>query len=191
MKRKYWIQRCRPSVALVVLVALLLSACAAPDRVVNEDFPTIAASTPTATTATAAATPAPLPSATPTEVPTPTPTTPPPEPVALLQGQFTNIDDQHEGRGTATLYQLPDGSRLLRFEDFFVTNGPDVHVLLDDNPTLASSADLTNAVEVGLLKGNVGNQNYEIPADLDLSQVQSVVLYCEQYDVLMTLATLE
>ncbi|HEX9925416.1 MAG TPA: hypothetical protein VGD99_22355, partial [Anaerolineae bacterium] len=49
------------------------------------------------------------------------------EPVAVLQGQFQDADSFHQGSGDAAIYQLPDGARVLRFENFDVTNGPDLH----------------------------------------------------------------
>ena len=51
-------------------------------------------------------------------------------PAVITSGEFSDFDDFHQGTGTATIYELEDGSRVLRFEDFEVTNGPDLHVLL-------------------------------------------------------------
>ena len=101
----------------------------------------------------------------------------------LAQGEFYNI--AHEGRGKATIYQLPDGSRILRFEGFEVLNGPDLHVYLaSGNPVPDTvGVELAGSVDLGKLKGNIGNQNYELPADLDLSQFQSVVIWCQPFRV--------
>lgn len=112
------------------------------------------------------------------------------QPVAVRQGQFVDADDFHRGSGSATIYQLPDGSYLLRLEDFEVTNGPDLHVLLASNPRPTSSADKGEYIDLGQLKGNVGNQNYEIPAGTDISQYQSVVIYCMPFRVVFSTATL-
>jgi hypothetical protein len=60
-------------------------------------------------------------------------------------------------------YPLSDGAQVLRFEDFSATNGPDLHVLLATNPAPASRVDLGDYLDLGSLKGNVGNQNYDIP----------------------------
>lgn len=112
------------------------------------------------------------------------------QPVAVRQGQFEDADDFHRGSGSATIYQLPDGSYLLRLENFEVTNGPDLHVLLASNPRPTSSADKGEYIDLGQLKGNVGNQNYEIPAGTDISQYQSVVIYCMPFRVVFSTATL-
>jgi|FLYN01.1.fsa_nt_gi hypothetical protein len=113
------------------------------------------------------------------------------DPVILSSGSFIRIDALHEAEGTATIYQLPDGSRVLRLEDFRSTNGPDLHVILSTDPNPRSHDALgENYVELGRLKGNVGNQNYDIPADVDLSQFQSVVIYCQQLQVVFSMATL-
>jgi flagellar basal body-associated protein FliL len=112
------------------------------------------------------------------------------QPVVVLQGQFKDADSFHKGSGTGTIYQLPDGSHLLRLEDFTVTNGPDLHVLLASSPSPTGRADLGDYVDLGSLKGNIGNQNYEIPAGTDLSQFKSVVIYCKPFHVVFSTAAL-
>ncbi|MCG8347659.1 MAG: DM13 domain-containing protein [Chloroflexales bacterium] len=116
----------------------------------------------------------------------------PTEPVALSVGNFTRIDSLHAAEGTATIYQLPDGSHLLRLEEFNATNGPDLFIGLSGHPEPRDSAELHNQgyFELERLKGNQGNQNYEIPADLDLSQYQSVVIYCKAFSVVFSTAEL-
>jgi hypothetical protein len=113
------------------------------------------------------------------------------EPLIVAQGQFMNADDFHRGSGTATIYQLADGSHVLRFEDFNVINGPDLHVLLTGNPNPTSSSEvMENYLDLGSLKGNVGNQNYDIPAGADVSQFQGVVIYCQPFHVIFSTAAL-
>lgn len=109
-------------------------------------------------------------------------------PVALASGVFAGADDFHEGSGTVTLYELGDGSRILRFEDFDVTNGPDLHVLAVANANPTDRDDLDGYVDLGKLKGNVGNQNYEVPADV--VDIGSIVIYCQPFHVLFATATL-
>ena len=113
------------------------------------------------------------------------------EPVILAQGQFIEIDFVHGASGSATIYELPDGSRFLRFEDFRATNGPALSVLLvkAENP-LAGGDVGDDYVDLGRLKGNVGNQNYEIPADVNLDEYHSVVIYCVPFHVVFSNATL-
>lgn len=114
------------------------------------------------------------------------------EAVALKQGEFTDIDRLHQGSGTATIYQLPDGSHVLRFEGLDVTNGPDLRVLLarHDNPRSRDALDEGGYIELDRLKGNLGNQNYVIPADVDISEFNSVVIYCQPFHVVFSTAPL-
>ena len=115
-------------------------------------------------------------------------------PQAKLMGEFMDADSFHKGSGTATVYDLgADGRRVLRLEDFRVTNGPDLRVLLANSPNPEGHSDLDDAgyVELDKLKGNVGSQNYEIPEEVSLSDVQSVVIYCNPFRVVFSVATLE
>lgn len=112
------------------------------------------------------------------------------QPAVLSGGQFVGADDFHQGSGSATLYQLPDGSRVLRLEEFMVTNGPDLHVILSTAARPTSRDDIGEYIDLGSLKGNIGDQNYEIPADVELSAYQSVVIYCVPFHVLFASATL-
>lgn len=106
------------------------------------------------------------------------------ESVAILKGSFTDADNFHKGSGEAQVYKLPDGTQLLRFENFTVTNGPDLRVLL------AVDGDPANAIELGKLKGNIGDQNYDIPSDTDISTFNSVLIYCKPFQVIFSTATL-
>jgi len=113
----------------------------------------------------------------------------PEEPVVLSTGTFNEFDPVHAGEGTATIYELPDGSRVLRLEDFRVTNGPQLHVILAaNNPgSILESLD-EGYVDLGPLKGNVGNQNYEIPDDVDLETLTNVIIYCVPFSVNFSVA---
>ncbi len=115
------------------------------------------------------------------------------EPRIVASGQFVDADSVHKGSGTANLYALPDDSHVLRFEDFRTTNGPDLVVYLARHPSPASASDVTDGgfLSLGDLKGNVGSQNYPIPAGTDLSEFNSVVIWCELFGVLFSPAALE
>jgi len=129
--------------------------------------------------------------ATPKVMEEPMPTQAAASPVILFQGEFYNL--AHEGMGTATIYLLPDGTRVLRFENFAVLNGPDLHVYLtvqDPVPDTVGS-ELEGAFDLGGLKGNIGDQNYDIPADLDLSGYHSVVIWCQPFRVPFNAASLQ
>ncbi|HOZ58909.1 MAG TPA: DM13 domain-containing protein [Nakamurella multipartita] len=90
------------------------------------------------------------------------------EPVALASGTF--VDGEHPTSGTATIFQLPDGSRVLRLENFSTSDGPDVDVALSDQSAGGDDwgkYDDSRYIGLGDLKGTDGNQNYPIPADAD------------------------
>jgi len=147
----------------------------------------VVAMTPTpGSTATPAPQPVPTATATPMAMPTPA------GPVVVGSGQFTVVDTIHKGVGTATIYQLADGRRILRLEGFSVTNGPDLFVYLSGHPEPRSAGELheTADFEIARLKGNVGDQNYELPPDLDLGQFRSVVIYCKRFTTVFSTATL-
>ena len=111
----------------------------------------------------------------------------------LFTGKFHGRVHPTEGR--ATVYQQADGKLVLRLTGFRTSNGPDVHVILvaakeasDDANFLKSS---TDRVELGKLKGNEGDQNYEIPAGTDLSKFTTVSIYCERFNANFGAAPLE
>lgn len=109
---------------------------------------------------------------------------------SLLSGQFIDADDFHRGSGKVSILKLSDGTRILRMEDFFVTNGPDLHVILAAGSKLTGKEDLGQYVDLGELKGNLGNQNYPIPDEIDLESFQSVVIYCVPFQVVFSTANL-
>ena len=107
-------------------------------------------------------------------------------------GNFRDADSFHKGSGNATIYELGSGERILRLDEFRVTNGPDLRVLLAYAPDPESHGDLDDAGyhELAKLKGNVGAQNYDIPESVPLSDVESVVIYCKPFRVVFSVATL-
>jgi Electron transfer DM13 len=112
--------------------------------------------------------------------------------VALSAGSFTEVDAVHWAAGTATVYRRPAGLRVLRFEEGFeAANGPDLRVLLSPHERPRDSEQLGEYVELGDLKGNIGTQNYEIPAEIDLALYRSVVIYCSPFHVVFSTATLD
>jgi hypothetical protein len=101
----------------------------------------------------------------------------------ILKGAFYNL--AHISAGEVFVYQLADSSRILRLQNFSVDNGPDLYVYLvpiDPVPN-TSGSDIPGYYSLGRLKGNIGDQNYELPANLDLSQYKSVVIWCQAFAV--------
>src|SRR6516225_7642897 len=92
----------------------------------------------------------------------------------LATGEFHKAEKA--GKGTATVYKLADGKRVLRLTDFETENGPDLHVRLiaADDAKDTDSVKKAEFVELAKLKGNKGNQNYDLPADVDLSKYKVV-----------------
>ena len=111
----------------------------------------------------------------------------------LAAGQFNGV--AHPTSGRAAIYEGPGGVRVLRLTDFTTSNGPDVHVVLAraGDPALGQKivkGDL-DYVEVGMLKGNQGDQNYEIPASVDLKKYNAVVIYCKRFNAVFGVAPVE
>jgi len=115
------------------------------------------------------------------------------EPEALYTGKLQG--KAHATSGRATIYKSPDGTPYLRLTDFTTSNGPDVHVLLvraDDEALKRETVkgELEH-VELGKLKGNQGDQNYDLPAATDLNKYQAVAIYCERFQAIFGVARLE
>ena len=110
----------------------------------------------------------------------------------ISSGMFRDADSFHKGSGGATIYRLPSGEGVLRFEDLSVTNGPDLRVLLSSHPNPMNKDELREAgyLHVEKLKGNRGSQNYELPADADLESFGSVIIYCMPFHVIFSVAPL-
>jgi hypothetical protein len=110
--------------------------------------------------------------------------------VLVAQGQFSGVDTFHQGSGSTAIFQQGN-RRVLRFEDFSVTNGPDLHVILTRHPSPSKPSQVgDDYIDLGPLKGNLGNQNYEIRTDVELSAYQGVVIYCVPFHAVFATATL-
>jgi len=111
-------------------------------------------------------------------------------PKTLSKGTFHGV--AHEAQGNAEIIELGEGKKILRFTDFKVSNGPDVVVYLssaedaDDNDTIKNS----DFILISELKGNVGDQNYELSSDIDLSKYKSAVIWCRRFGVNFAVAPL-
>jgi electron transfer DM13 len=101
----------------------------------------------------------------------------------LVSGRFYGI--LHPTEGTATIYQIRDGTRVLRLTDFRTSNGPDVHVYMVAAEDAKDVATVQQAgfVDLGVLKGNIGDQNYKLGADVDLAKYRAVSIWCKRFSV--------
>lgn len=108
-----------------------------------------------------------------------------PESNKALTGKFVGAGDGfHNAEGVAKVIQFEEGTYLLRLKNFLSTNGPDLYVYLSTDKTN------TDVVNLGKLKGNIGNQNYPIPSGTDLTKYNNVVIWCRPFSVLFGSAQL-
>lgn len=115
------------------------------------------------------------------------------EPTILATGDL--ITHEHATTGTVQLLELPDGSKVIRLQDLNTSNGPLLKVFLTDAPVIEGTAgwgvfDDGRYVDLGELKGNIGSSNYVIPADADITDLNSVSIWCDRFDVSFGAATL-
>jgi hypothetical protein len=105
------------------------------------------------------------------------------DPAELASGRFHS--NAHPTSGLATIYRLRDGGRVLRLTQFATSNGPDVRVYLVAAGDVQDEAAAKQAgvVDLGALKGNIGDQNYDVPADLDLTKYRAVSIWCRRFSV--------
>ena len=102
-----------------------------------------------------------------------------------MTGTFVGAGDGiHNAEGVAKVITLQDGNRVLRLENLKATNGPDLYVYL------ASDKGASDIVDLGRLKGNIGNQNYNISPGTDLTKYNTVLIWCKSFSVLFGSATL-
>ncbi len=110
-------------------------------------------------------------------------------PRALASGEFRGLE--HGASGRAILLEIGN-ERYLRFEDFETSNGPDLRVYLSAAPSTSEEGSFDDDyVELGELKGNIGNQNYAVPDSIDLSRFRSAVVWCKRFSAGFAVAPVE
>jgi len=154
------------------------------DDVVDESFSTSISQQAAASTEVPASAGSPAPSAAAADEPSPAPA----GPVLLGAGEFIGLAG-HSGSGDAGLFQNTDGSLVLRFENFDIDNGPDLEVYLVPGPEQTSLPE--GSIHLGPLKGNVGDQTYELPAGTELAPgAYTALVWCEAFSVEFVGATI-
>jgi hypothetical protein len=100
----------------------------------------------------------------------------------LVSGQFKGY--AHETEGTAAVYRV-GGKNVLRLTNFKTSNGPQLHMYLVAAPDATDDATVKKAgfVDLGPLKGNIGDQNYDIPEGTDLARYQAATVWCARFNV--------
>jgi Electron transfer DM13 len=101
----------------------------------------------------------------------------------LAVGEFHGV--AHTTMGTATVHETTGGSRVLRLTNFETSNGPAVHVYLIAAADANDADSVKNAqpIDLGEMKGNKGDQNYDVPAAIDLAKYRAVTIWCARFDV--------
>ena len=106
-----------------------------------------------------------------------------PVPVRVSSGEFHAV--AHPGTGDAYVYRLEDGSHALRLENLDIFNGPALYVYAVAADDANDSGTVLEAgfLDLGPLKGNQGNQTYELPADFDPARYRAICVWCERFSV--------
>jgi len=109
------------------------------------------------------------------------------QPAAITSGIFEGVD--HRAEGSATVYEQ-DGQFVLRFEDDTdIQNGPDLYIWLLPTDEYSGGTP-TEYIDLGLIKGNVGGQNYELPDEFDPDVDQLVLVWCKRFSTPFAAASL-
>jgi len=108
----------------------------------------------------------------------------------IATAKFTGIDDIHKGKGNVKVLQSGTGRVIVRFTEFSVINGPDLKVYLAKSKDPQKASDILDGGfrSLGSLKGNIGDQTYTVPADVDISEYHSIVIWCEPFRALFSRA---
>lgn len=116
--------------------------------------------------------------------------------IVIATGEWLEIDAVRRAEGEIIIYQLNDGSRMLRFDESFRSSrAPDVHIILSRNTALTTDPMDERGVgvdyiDIGLLKGSIGAQNYAIPASADFSRYPVMALYSVEFKELLATLTI-
>ena len=97
------------------------------------------------------------------------------------KGSFTSY--AHETKGTAELVSS-SGKNFLRLSSFSTSNGPDVHVyLVKGKDSSGDGVNKNGFLDLGTIKGNIGDQNYQIPSGTNLDDFGAVAIWCKRFNV--------
>lgn len=110
------------------------------------------------------------------------------EPKLLKKGSFRSI--AHETTGEASIYELADGKKVLRLENLVSSDGPDVKVVITTIKDATEGWEKSHYFKISDSKATHGNINYEIPDNINLEDMGSIVLWCERFNESFGAATL-
>ncbi len=101
-------------------------------------------------------------------------------PITLAAGTFRSYE--HATTGTAKIVQVAQGNNVLRLDNFKTSDGPDVRVWLSvKSADAADGAQNAKYLDLGIMKGNIGNQNYVIPVGTQFTEYRSVIIWCKRF----------
>jgi hypothetical protein len=106
--------------------------------------------------------------------------------VAVASGAF-KVADEGSASGAATVIRKASGGRVLTLTHFAVNNGPDLRVYL----VPGDGKDTGKHIDLGGLKGNKGNQKYDVPGSADIGKYRTVVIWCRSFTVAFARASLK
>jgi hypothetical protein len=111
-------------------------------------------------------------------------------PEEVAAGEWRSLE--HATTGKASLIKLPGGAYSVQFAALNTSDGPDLHVYLSPHAADAPEKSFGQGfTSLGKLKGNRGDQVYEIPAGVDVSSIRSVVIWCQRFSAGFAVAPLE
>lgn len=120
---------------------------------------------------------------------------------SIATGEFTRLDAVRWAQGNVTIYQQADESKILRFENFSIVNGPGLRVALAPDPPEIDEEEemndvspidyiLVSGLDLGPLWGTLGNQNYDIAPEIDITEYTSVVIFSPSLEIIYSIAPL-
>jgi hypothetical protein len=102
-------------------------------------------------------------------------------PMELSRGTLVSLD--HHTEGVVRILTLEDGQRVARLENLDTSNGPDLYVYLTANKAAGPEDKFDDEyVSLGRLKGNQGDQNYELPDGVDTERFSTLVIWCDRFN---------
>jgi hypothetical protein len=110
----------------------------------------------------------------------------------LVRGTFSGVDAVRVAQGDLVIYQLVNATYLLRVEsNFSSSRAPGIHIIFTRNPDpLDTSGVGIDYIDIGQLRGNIGAQQYTVPAGVDFNRYPVLALYAPAYDAVLATATL-
>jgi hypothetical protein len=111
------------------------------------------------------------------------------DPLDVRRGDF--VSREHRTEGTVRILRLSDGRHVARLEGLDTSNGPDLYVYLSANSARGVADRFDDEyVSLGRLRGNLGDQNYDVPVGTDLERFATLVIWCDRFDAVFGAADL-